>query len=101
MTTEKFHYKTPAGDEIIIPKFKHLSAGLIRSVRRSSAEDQIFTALEDVADEDTLAFVDAMTQEQMNDFVLAWREDSGVGVGESKRSSGSSRSTEKPSSTTS
>jgi hypothetical protein len=82
---EKFHHKTPYG-EIVIPKFKHVPAGVIRATRRSSQADQIFTALESFKDEKALAVVDQLTSEELNDFVKAWQSDSGVTAGESPAS---------------
>lgn len=89
MATEKFHYTTEAGDKIVLPRYKHLKAGLIRRVRKLSQVDQIFTALEEVGDEKVLAILDDLDQTEMNDFVAAWQSDSQVKPGESKASSDS------------
>lgn len=86
MTTEKFHYKTPEGKDIALPRFKHVPAGVIRKTRNSSAADQIFSAIEAVSDDKTLALVDALTSEGLNDLVKEWQSDSGVSVGESTAS---------------
>lgn len=87
MATEKFHYTLPAGDEIVLPKYKFLKAGLIRKIRRMSPVDQVFTALEAVADDTTLALIDDLDQEECNALIAAWQSDSGVTQGESKASS--------------
>jgi hypothetical protein len=89
MALEQFHYTTTSGTEIVLPKYKHLKAGLVRRIRKLGPVDQIFTALEEVGTEDDLAVIDEMTQEEMNDFVASWQKDSGVTQGESKASSGS------------
>lgn len=89
MATEKFHYTTEGGAEVVLPKYKNLKAGLIRSIRKLSPVDQIFTAVEAVADEATLAIIDDLGQEECNALIEAWQKDSGVTAGESKASSGS------------
>lgn len=86
---EQFHYRTSGGDDVVLPKYKHLKAGLVRQIRKLAPVDQIFTALEAVADEATLAIVDDLTQDEMNALISAWQKDSGVTQGESPASSGS------------
>lgn len=86
MALEKFHHTTESGQKIVLPKYKYLKAGLIRSIRRLSAVDQIFSALEAVADEATLAILDELTQDEMNEIVKAWQEDSKISAGESAAS---------------
>lgn len=83
---EKFHYPTPGG-QIVLPHFKHIPAGVIRKHRKEPAVDQAFSIIEAVADADTLALIDALPSEQLNDLLTAWRDASQVTEGESPASS--------------
>lgn len=89
MALEKFHYKTEAGDEIVLPKFKTVPAGVIRRARKESPAEQVFTVLETLADEATLARVDELEAGEFNRFIEAWQQDSKVTMGESSASSSS------------
>ncbi|MGV3564225.1 MAG: hypothetical protein ACO1ON_13185, partial [Nocardioides sp.] len=59
---------------------------VIRKTRNSNAADQIFTAIEAVADAKTLELIDGLSSEGLNDLVKAWQADSGITVGESPAS---------------
>lgn len=89
MALEKFHYTTDGGEKITVPKFKTVPAGVIRRVRKESQAEQIFTVLEALADEATLALVDDLDADEFNRFVQAWQEDSKVTMGESSASTSS------------
>ena len=89
MATELFHHTLPSGETVTLPKYKNLRAGLIRKIRKLAPIDQIFTVLEEVASPAVLALIDDLDQEQCNDLVQAWQNDSGLTAGESKASSGS------------
>lgn len=86
MTTEQFHY-THKGQEIVLPPLRSLKAGLLRKVRRLSADDQLFTILEETVDDDTLAVIDDMDAEQLGEFFDGWQKHSGINLGESTASS--------------
>lgn len=86
MANEKFHFTTPAGKKIAVPKFKHLPVGVVRRSRNLAPAEQIFAAIEAVCDDKTLTLIDAMTAEDLNGFVKAWQSDSGVTAGESPAS---------------
>ena len=85
MATEKFHWKSPAGDEIVLPHMRQIKAGIIRRHRKEEPVDFIFSVLEEAGDEATLALIDDLTQEDLNALVEAWQES--VNLGESVRSS--------------
>lgn len=87
MATEKFHYEFPGGAKIAIAKFDQVPAGVARKTRKLSVVDQIFTAIEAVADEKTIDTLDKQTQASINDFLKAWQGDSGITMGESEASS--------------
>ena len=87
MATEKFHYTTEAGKKISLPKFKNIPVGVIRKVRKESQVEQMFTILEAVTDEATIAKVDALGSEELGQLIQAWQEDSKVNMGESEASS--------------
>lgn len=86
MTTERFHYKHD-GHEIALPYMKNLKAGMLRKIRKLPLDDQVFTILEQVASEDDLAILDDMDGDELNAFIAAWQEASGVTLGESQASS--------------
>ena len=85
MATEKFHFDSSAG-AIAVPKFDQIPVGVIRSVRKKSQAEQIFSTLEAVADEKTLAVLDKLSTREFNEFVGAWQKDAGISVGESSAS---------------
>lgn len=83
---EKFHHTLPDGHQLTLPKFEHLSAGLIRKTRRMEQVDQVFTVLEELLSEADLAHVDALSKSEFNEFVQLWQKDSGIQLGESSAS---------------
>jgi len=89
MTTELFHYTTEAGGEITLPRFRNVPAGVVRKLRGSSEVDFIFGMFEAVADEATLAAIDAVGMVELRTITTAWQQDSDVTVGESGASSSS------------
>lgn len=96
---EKFHWTTPSGAEIVLPRIDQIKTGVIRKVRNLSETDQMFTLLEEIADEATLALIDDLTGSELEAMAEAWQKE--VPVGESSGSSTSSTPTGEPSSTTS
>lgn len=85
MTTEKFHWKTPSGGEIVVPHVSKIKGGLLRKYRKLDEMDMVFSIIEDVADADTLALIDDLDQGELEKFISDWQ--AGVSVGESSRSS--------------
>jgi hypothetical protein len=96
---EKFHWTAPSGDVITLPYLDKLKAGLLRRVRKLDGADAMFTILEEISDEETLAKIDDLENADLNKLAEAWQE--AESMGESSGSSTSSTSTEGPSSTTS
>jgi hypothetical protein len=47
----------------------------------------MFTLLEEICTEEDLVHIDDLDRDQFNDFSTAWRDASGVGLGESSGSS--------------
>lgn len=82
---EKFHYKTPAGDEIVLPRMGNVPAGVLRRHRREEPVDFVFSLVEEVCDDATLDLLDALPMAQINDLFEKWQE-----TGELGESSGSS-----------
>lgn len=78
-----FEYVFPSGETIRILKFGLMPAGVIRQTRKLAPSDLIFTALEQIADEDALAVFDRQGQLEAADFVQAWQEDAQSSVGKS------------------
>lgn len=84
--TEKFHWTSPAGVEIVLPHMNKVKAGVLRRVRSLEPIDQMFSVLEEVADKDTLAKVDELDADHLNDLFEQWQKDA-ASVGESSGSS--------------
>lgn len=82
MTTEQFHHRLEDGREIVLPHMRSIKAGLIRKVRRFDEADQMFTILEAVADDDTLAIIDDLARDQLEELMKEW-EKASVSLGES------------------
>ena len=72
--TEHFHWTAPNGDEITLPRFDRIKTGVIRRHRKEEPVDFIFSVLEEVGDEATLAKVDDLDQADLNRLVEAWQE---------------------------
>ena len=85
MATEKFHWTTPSGGEIVLPRFDKIKAGIIRRHRKEESVDFIFSVLEEVGDEATLSKVDDLDSADLNTLVEKWQESASLG-----ESSGSS-----------
>lgn len=96
---EKFHWTSPGGTEVVLPRSDQIKAGVLRKVRHLDEIDAMFAIFEAVVDEDMLACIDDLTLEELNLMAEAWQ--SGAPLGESAGSSTSSTPTEEPSSTTS
>lgn len=62
------------------------NAGFKRRVRKMDEMNQFFEVVELVADEDALAVIDEMDDEQLEAFSKAWEEASEISVGESSAS---------------
>jgi hypothetical protein len=86
MATEKFHWTSPAGVEIVLPHVDKIKGGAIRKYRKLPEIDMMFSILEDMLDEPTLAKIDDLDQKDLNDLFVAWQK-AGASVGESSGSS--------------
>ncbi|MFA5712302.1 hypothetical protein [Mycolicibacterium sp.] len=75
------------GKTYSLPRFGSWSAGLVRRVRKLPDVDATFTILEEVADPETLAAIDAMDLDEFNRLQQDWAEHGGVTLGESGSSS--------------
>ena len=81
-----FTYHSPAGI-ITVPKFKKsLKSGLLRRIRNLDEQQQMYELLEAVCDEAALKVTDELDIEELQEFMLAWQQDSGVSLGESSGS---------------
>lgn len=84
--TEKFHWTSPGGVEITLPHMARLKAGVLRRVRKLDPIDAMFTIIEEIADDETLAKVDDLEAPELNELAQAWQEAS-ASLGESGPSS--------------
>lgn len=72
---EQFHWSIPdSDDEIVLPHMNKIKGGVLRKHRKLEAVDFMFTILEDVADADTLAKVDQLDTEHMNQLFADWQK---------------------------
>jgi hypothetical protein len=83
---EKFHWTSPFGVEIVLPHMSKMPAGVIRKHRKAEPVDFVFSVLEDVSDEATIALVDKLSLPEVNDLFEAW-QGAAANVGESAGSS--------------
>lgn len=82
---ERFHWTSPDGVEITLPRMSQIKAGVIRRHRKEEPVDFIFSVLEELDVPDELAKVDELDTDALNKLVEAWQ--SAVAPGESSRSS--------------
>ena len=80
--SDVFEY-THAGKKITLPLMNKLKFGIVRKLRKLEDEEQMFAMIEMVADEKTLAVIDDMDGDEVGEFVKAWRDESGIDLGES------------------
>jgi cytoplasmic iron level regulating protein YaaA (DUF328/UPF0246 family) len=78
---------TRDGEEYTLPSFAAMRSGLIRQIRNMDEADALYTVLEEVADERTLARIDDMPLNELAELMQAWQAHAGVSLGESRRSS--------------
>lgn len=83
---EKFTYQY--GDETItLPKFGQMPFGIRRKLRYiHDDEESMIVIIEGVADEESLAVIDKMYDEELADFLAAWQRDADITLGESEAS---------------
>lgn len=75
------------GDEsITLPSLKNLSMGVARKTRGLSLVESVCVMVEEFLTDDELAVFDKIPQSELSDFVRAWRESSGIALGESTAS---------------
>lgn len=84
--SEKFRYDVEGGT-IVLPSLKFIKSGVIRKLRKLDETDQMFSLFETLLPEDQLDLVDELTGEQLTELATAWRDFSGVSMGESAASS--------------
>lgn len=82
---EKFHWTSPAGAEITLPRMDQIKAGILRRHRKEEPTDFIFSVLEEISDTETLEKVDDLESRDLNTLVEKWQAE--VTPGESSRSS--------------
>lgn len=80
--SDVFEY-THDGKKITLPLMNKIKFGIIRKLRKLDDTEQMFSMIELVADEKTLAVIDDMDQDEIKKFMSEWNEASGVDLGES------------------
>lgn len=76
-----FVYESPHG-RVIVPSLTKIKIGVMRKIRNLESGDQAFTIIEEVCKPSVLAVIDEFDGDEMNKFMEAWAEFSGVSVGE-------------------
>ena len=104
MAMEKFHYKI-GKTKIALPSLTQLPMGVVRKTRKLGKDEtaeSLFIMFESLFDEDSpeMRAFDTLTPDDLNTLMTAWSEFSGVSLGESKASKGSTKSTKRPSNAT-
>lgn len=86
--SKTFTHTLRSGKSVTLPAFASaMTFGRARRLRKLSESEQVFTMLEEIADEDTLAALDEMDSEETEEFFTAYAESSGANLGESSSSS--------------
>lgn len=82
-----FTYTTTDGEKItLLKQAKAANPGFLRKNRKASDEDRMWLLIERAADEENLAIIDELDNDDFTALMEAWAEDSGVELGESKAS---------------
>lgn len=76
-----FRYTTRAGQVIELPALASMPAGLARRTRHMDQDAAFWTIMEELADENTLAALDALPSGEFSTFAQAWGEHSGQPAG--------------------
>ncbi|QPK78263.1 hypothetical protein G7Y31_06645 [Corynebacterium lizhenjunii] len=77
-TAPVFTY-TIEGKDVELPAIKSLPFGVMRKIRKLEEVDQVFTMLEMVVDEDTMAVLDELPAVAVLEMVQAWQEEGNAG----------------------
>lgn len=79
----KFHWTSSSGQELVLPSLRRIKAGKLRKYRKLEGDDYVFTLLEDMCDEDTLAQLDDLDAEEFNQLAEKWASEMGESSGSS------------------
>nr|WP_274635531.1 hypothetical protein [Microbacterium bovistercoris] len=79
---EPFEFAHAGKTYQLAPPSEVLTAGFARANRRRSQEDQLFTMLEALADDDTLKAIDEMKRDEFKQFQIDFYSHIGVELGE-------------------
>lgn len=71
---------------VTLPKFSRIKFGTLRKMRKLDEDDVPFFLVEELADEDNLAIIDALEPDQVGDLFKAWQENAGLETGNSSAS---------------
>ena len=85
MAFEKFHWQSPAGVEITLPRMDQISSGILRRHRKENEIDFMFSLLEETSDTETLAKLDDLPFADLNALSEKWQAT--IALGESSGSS--------------
>lgn len=75
--TDTFKWTAPEGDTIELPSLRRLKAGTIRKYRKLGGDDYMFTLLEELLDEKTLARIDDLDASDFNEMCEKWSAELG------------------------
>lgn len=76
------------GHKVTLPPPSKIKAGVIRRASKMDGDlNQIFSVIESIADEESLATIDDMEIDELNEMFIAWQAHGGASLGESQGSS--------------
>lgn len=75
----RFHWASPTGVQITLPRMGKLPSKLLRETRKLDAEDRMWTLLEAVADQATMDLIDTLPAEDLNVLGEKWGATSTLG----------------------
>lgn len=71
------------GNKVTLPSFSSvMTFGRARRLRSLPQEEQVFSIMEEICDDEQLAVLDEMTPEETEAFFTAWQAASGASLGE-------------------
>ena len=85
--SKTFTWTSPDDVKITLPAMGSIKTGVLRKHRKEEPVDFVFSLLEGVGDEETIAKIDDLTTGEFNELWEAWQKDGETSAGESSRSS--------------
>lgn len=68
------------GKTYSLPSFRNIKSGTLRKIRNQGEVDQMYTLLEDFADEETLTAIDDFNMTELIEFFRGWERQAGMSL---------------------